>query len=668
VTTALPETSPRPQGRGEVLWAPTPESIRASRVGRFRDWLARERGLRLDDYDALWRWSVQDLPGFWGAVWKYFAPVAQAPPSEVLADAAMPGARWFPGARLNFAENALQGPDGDLVVIARSQTRPPAELTRGELRDAVARCRAGLRRLGVGSGDRVAAYLPNIPEAVIAQLATASLGAVWASCAPEFGTQSVLDRFRQIEPAVLFTIDGYRYGTTGIDRREAVATIRAGLPSLRASVGVGYLDPGAHIGDTTWEELLAEPAEPVYAAVPFDFPLWILFSSGTTGLPKAIVHSHGGIVAELVKTHALQNDLGPGDRYFVHCTTSWVMWNIVVGALLVGAAIVLTDGNPNHPDDLQLWRTVSEAGVTSFGCGAAMLVHGRRQKLEPGRAFDLSALRLVLSTGSPLPADGFRWVYEAVSRTVLLQSGSGGTDVCTGFVGGSPMLQVRAGEIAGRCLGVLAEALDPDGNPVVGEPGELVISAPMPSMPVCFWDDPDGTRYRASYFGLYPGRWRHGDWITFGEDGSCQITGRSDGTLNRGGVRIGSAEFYAALEDVPQVQDSLIVHLEDPAGGLGRLILFVVPAAGVAFDDELEQRIRRRLRERLSPRHNPDDVIVIPGIPYNLTGKKLEIPVKRLLQGTPRERVVSDGAVRDPPVLDAFERLSRRFAPDQETR
>jgi acetoacetyl-CoA synthetase len=649
--------------RGEVLWSPTPESVAASGVGRFLDWLARERGLRFDGYDALWRWSVDDQPGFWGAVWDYFAPVAHSQPEQVLAGTSMPGARWFPGATLNFAENALRwAGDDEVVVIARSQTRGPIELSRGELRDAVARAAEGLRRLGVRKGDRVAAYLPNIPEALIAMLATASMGAIWAACAPEFGTRSVLDRFQQIEPVVLLVVDGYRYGDKDVDRRADVATIRAGLPTLRATVAVPYLDGNAAIGDLTWDGLLAEPAAPRYEAVPFDHPLWILFSSGTTGLPKAIVHSHGGIVVEMLKNQSLQGDLRPGDRYFVFCTTTWVMWNVVVGVLLSGAGTVMVDGSPAYPDDMELWRIIADTGVTSFGCGAAMLINARRKGHEPGRTFDLSRLRVMLSTGSPLPPEGFRWVYEHVSSTVLLHSGSGGTDVCTGYVGGSPMLPVRAGEIACRNLGVLVEALDPDGRPVVGEPGEMVISKPMPSMPVYFWNDPGDRRYRATYFAMYPGRWRQGDWIIFDEHGSCRITGRSDGTLNRGGVRLGTAEFYAVLDDLPQVADCLVVHLEDPSGGMGRLVLFVALAPGAVLGDELRRHIARELRSRLSPRHVPDEVIDVPGIPYNLTGKKLEIPVKRLLQGMPRAKVVSDGAVRDATLLDAFERLAEHLA------
>ena len=649
----MTDASPR-----DVLWRPTPESIAATRVGRFRDEVERRRGIELPDYEALWRWSVEDLEAFWLELWHHFDVIGELGDARVLADRSMPGAVWFPGAQLNYAENVLRGPDDDVVLLAHSQTRPAHAVTRGELRDQVARARAGLRRLGVAPGDRVAAYLPNIPEAVVAMLATASLGAVWTACAPEFGPRGVLERFQQLDPTVLLAVDGYRYGDRVIDRGDGVRAIRAGLPTLAATVGVGYLGT-APVGDLTWDELLAEPTEPSYDRVGFDHPLSILFSSGTTGLPKAVVHSHGGITLEHLKSQALQNDLGPGDRYLVYATTSWVMWNIMVSGLLTGAALVLMDGDPNHPDDLELWRMVERTRATTFTCGASILLRARKRGQSPRSLFDLSSLRTISSTASPLPAEGFRWVYEHVSPTAFLQSGSGGTDVCSGFVGGSRMLPVRAGEIACRLLGVDVQAFDPAGRPVVGEPGELVVTKPMPSMPLRFWNDPDGERYRASYFATYPGVWRHGDWIVFNEHGGCRITGRSDATLNRGGVRMGTSEFYSALSEVAELLDSLVVHLEDPEGGLGELLLFVQLVPHAELDDDLLARIRLHLRSELSPRHVPDRVVAVPGIPYNVTGKKLEIPVKRLLQGVPRSEAVSDDAVREPVTLDAFVALAR---------
>lgn len=631
-------------------------------MAQYRRWLAEQRGLQFGGYEQLWRWSTDDLPAFWRSIWDYFGVVADGDPDPALVDVSMPGARWFPGVHLNYAENMLRGDDSATIVTALSQTRATVTLTRGQLRDQVARAAAGLRRLGVGPGDRVVAYLPNIPEALVAMLAAASIGAIWAVCAPELGVRSVLDRLRQLDPKVLIAIDGYRYGEKSIDRAAELATIRSDLPSLTATVVVPYPDSRAN-DVVRWEDLIAEPSTPRYERLPFDQPLWVLFSSGTTGLPKAIVHSHGGIVLELQKALGLHTDLGPGDTYFVYCTTTWVMWNIQISALLLGSAIVLFDGDPAYPRPDELWRVVESTGVTVFGAGAAFLMGCRKAGMSPKDEFDLTRLRGMISTGSPLPAEGFRWVYEAVQPTIYLQSTSGGTDVCTSFVGGTPLLPVRAGEITAPALGVLARALDPSGQPVVGQVGELVISAPMPSMPVRFWKDSDGTKYRSAYFEQYPGQWRHGDWVTFNARGGCVISGRSDGTLNRGGIRLGTSEFYSALQDTSEVEDSLVVHLDDPSGGPGDLLLFVQLRPGCQLDDALRSRIVAALRQRLSPRHTPDQIVAVPEIPYNLTGKKLEVPVKRLLLGSPRAEVVSDGAVRNPAALDVFEQMSDRQAP-----
>lgn len=648
--------------RGEVLWSPPEQTTANCRMAQYVRWLAEKRGLYLNDYEQLWQWSTHDLPAFWRSIWDYFKVLADGDPGRVLGDASMPGAQWFPDVRLNYAENMLRGDGNQSIVTALSQTRATLTLNRGQLRDQVARAAAGLRRLGVGPGDRVVAYLPNIPEALVAMLAAASIGAIWAVCAPELGVRSVLDRLRQLEPKVLIAIDGYRYGNKTIDRSAELAAIRSGLPGLTTTVVVPYPDSRVDDG-IRWDDLLGAPATPQYERVPFDQPLWVLFSSGTTGLPKAIVHSHGGIVIELQKALGLHTDLGPDDTYFVYCTTTWVMWNIQISALLLGSAIVLFDGDPACPDLAELWRVVADNRVSVFGAGAAFLMGCRRAGLRPGTQFDLSHLRGILSTGSPLPADGFRWIYDAVNPQVYLQSTSGGTDVCTSFVGGTPLLPVRAGEISAPALGVWARALDAEGNTVVDQLGELVISAPMPSMPVYFWNDVDGAKYRAAYFDHYPGQWRHGDWVTFTPRGACVISGRSDGTLNRGGVRLGTSEFYSALQDVPEIEDSLVVHLDDPSGGMGDLLLFVQLRPGATLDDELRSRIVTELRQRLSPRHAPDDIVAVPEIPYNLTGKKLEVPVKRMLLGAPRAHVVSDGAVRNAAALDIFEQLSTRYAP-----
>ncbi|MCU1486475.1 MAG: acetoacetyl-CoA synthetase, partial [Actinomycetia bacterium] len=507
-----------------VLWTPPADAATSTTIGRYLAWLADERGLRFDGYDDLWRWSVDDLEGFWSSIWAFFEVRSSAPYEAVLRHPGMPGTEWFPGARLNYAERALATTGSEPAVIARSQSRADRELSWDELRDLVGRCRAGLVRLGVVRDDRVVAYLPNGPEALVAFLATASLGAVWASCPPEFGVRSVTDRFGQLDPAVLLVTRGYRYGDKAIDRTAEVDAIVGALPTLRHVVDV----------DTGWDDLLAEPAEVAFEPVPFDHPLYVLFSSGTTGLPKAIVHGHGGILVEHLKALALHHDLGPGDRFFWFSTTGWMMWNLLLSGLAVGSAVVLFDGDLASPDLTTLWRLAEETETTVFGVSAPFLLACRKAGLEPAKTSDLSRIRGVGSTGAPLPPEGFRWVYEAVSSDALLNSASGGTDICSAFVGACPMLAVREGRISGRALGAKVEAFDPAGRSVVGELGELVITEPMPSMPVGFWGDTDGSRYRSAYFDEFPGVWRHGDWIAFDDDGSCVISGRSDSTLNRG--------------------------------------------------------------------------------------------------------------------------------------
>jgi acetoacetyl-CoA synthetase len=519
----------------------------------------------------------------------------------------------------------------------------------------VGRVQAGLRRLGIGPGDRVAAYLPNVPEAVVALLATAGLGAIWTSCAPEFGVRSVVDRLAQVEPRVLLAVDGYRYGSNAVDRREELAAIRRALPSLEATVLLPYLDPEAALdGVLIWAELTAEPGELAFASVPFEHPLYILYSSGTTGLPKPIVHGHGGILLEHLKVLGLHHDLGPADRFFWFTTTGWMMWNYLVSGLGVGSTLVLFDGSPAHPDLAALWRMASEEGATYFGTSAPYLVACRRAGIRPAEVADLSRLRGVGSTGAPLPAEGFRYVYDAVSPSAQLQSVSGGTDMCTAFVGGSPLVPVWEGEISCRCLGAAVEAFSPDGRPLIGEQGELVLTQPMPSMPIGFWNDPDGARYRAAYFDAFPGVWRHGDWITITERGSCVISGRSDATLNRGGVRVGTAEYYAVVESLPEIADSVVVHLE----AADELLLFVALRDGATLDDGLLARLRAEIRGALSPRHVPDRIVAVPAVPRTLSGKKLEVPVKRILTGTPVDEAASRGSLANPHALDAFAAFS----------
>ncbi|AUG75412.1 Acetoacetyl-CoA synthetase [Kitasatospora sp. MMS16-BH015] len=637
----------------EILSTPGP-SVRAdSEIGRYLSWLESRRQLSFPDYDSLWQWSVTDLDGFWSSIWEFFEVRPQTPPTAALGRRSMPDTEWFPGAALNYAEHAL-GREEDLdavAVLARSQTRAPIELTFGELRDQVARARAGLLRLGVRKGDRVVAYLPNIPETLVAFLATASIGAVWAACAPEFGARSVVDRFAQLEPKVLLTVAGYRYGEREVDRRAEVAEIAARLPTLERVVHIPY-GPNALPDALAWPELLAAPAELAFEPVPFDHPLFVLFSSGTTGIPKAIVHRHGGILLEHLKNNALSWDLKPGDRMLWFSTTAWMLWNTLISALLVRASIVMIDGNPVHPDLREQWRIAQETGTTLMGVSPGYLMACRKAGIRPAEEFDLSRLRQLGAAGSPLAADGFRWVAEQFGDQVLLNVGCGGTDVCTGILQGSPLQTVRAGEISGPCLGVAAYAYDGEGRRVVGELGELVITEPMPSMPVGFWGDTDGSRYRAAYFEEYPGVWRHGDWVRFAPEGHCIVAGRSDATLNRGGVRLGTAEFYAVVEDLPEIEDSLVVHLEDPEGGNGELLLFVSGPA--ELDDALRTKIARALRSALSPRHVPDVIERVPAVPRNRTGKKLEVPVKRILLGAPAESVAGADVLADPRSLDAF--------------
>ncbi|TCO50301.1 acetoacetyl-CoA synthetase [Kribbella antiqua] len=641
------------------LWTPPADWRDITRIGQFLQLAEAGTGRTFANYDELWRWSVDEPDEFWASIWDHFNVRSDTGYDAVLADAAMPGACWFPGARINYARHLLdfRGVTAeDTAVIGVSQTRPQLDLTFAELIQQVARARNALAALGVRRGDRVVAYLPNIPETLVAFLATASLGAVWASCAPEFGARSVLERFRQLEPTVLLTVSGYVYGAKTVERRAEVEAIRAGLPSLWHTIEVEY-GPERLSNTLSWTSLLDEAESGMdFEPVPFDHPLFVLFSSGTTGQPKAIVHSHGGILLEHLKNHALSWDLGPGDRLLWFSTTAWMMWNALVSALLLDASIVMIDGNPMHPGlDFQ-WRLAEETETTFLGASPGFLMATRKAGLQPAKEFDLSRVRQIGAAGSPLPAEGYEWVDEQFGPDVLLNVGSGGTDVCSGIVQGSPIQPVLAGEISGPSLGFDAQAWDDEGHPVVGELGELVITRPVPSMPIGFWGDKSGERYRSTYFDRWPGVWRHGDWIRFAESGSCVIAGRADATLNRGGVRLGTAEFYRVLEELPEVDDSLVVHLEDPQGGNGELLLFVVLAEGAEFD---ERTAARALREALSPRHVPDTVVAVRAIPRNRTGKKLELPVKRILQGRPLDEVASKDVLADADSLDAFVEYAR---------
>lgn len=651
---------------GTLLWEPSEEFRERANLTRYMRWLREERGLSFEDYHELWRWSVESLEDFWGSLWEYCGVLHDGSYERVLAERTMPGARWFEGTRLNYAEHIFRkGSPQRSALVHASELRPLGQESWGELESRVASLAAGLRELGVGRGDRVVAYLPNIPEAIEAFLACASIGAIWSSCSPDFGVGSVVDRFRQIEPKVLLAVDGYRYGGRDYDRMEVVARIEREIPSLEKTVLLPYLGERpdvARLGNAMgWEELLAsgEGAPLTFERVPFDHPLWVLYSSGTTGLPKAIVQGHGGILLEHLKQIELQMDLGEDDRFFWFTTTGWMMWNIVVAGLLSGAAALLYDGNPGYPDMYALWRFAGETGMTHFGTSAAYITACMKAGIEPGRELELPRLRAIGSTGSPLPPEGFTWAYEHVRRDHWLFSTSGGTDLCTAFVGGCPLLPVRAGELQCRALGAKVEAFDEEGNPLVDEVGELVITEPMPSMPLYLWGDESGERYRESYFSMYPGVWRHGDWIKIKKSGSCVIYGRSDSTINRGGVRMGTAEIYSAVESVPEVLDSLVVDVQRP-DGTAYMPLFVVLREGVDLTAEIEAEIKRRIREYCSPRHVPDEILAVPEIPKTLNGKRLEVPVKRILSGTPPEKAASRDALANPRSLDVFVELARR--------
>ncbi|WP_329585049.1 acetoacetate--CoA ligase [Kitasatospora sp. NBC_01250] len=661
----------------QPLWRPRPEAAAATRLVAFQAWAAEHHGAPAaplapapDDataaarYAALHAWSTADLARFWTAVTEYFDVRFGTPPQAVLADATMPGTRWFPGATLNYAEHALRfGADpahAELPAILHldETTAEPIALSWAELRRQVGSLAAELRALGVRPGDRVGAYLPNIPQAVVALLATASIGAIWTSCAPDFGARSVLDRLQQIEPVVLFAVDGYHYGGKNHDRTEVVAELRRELPTVRALVHVPLLGSPAPEAALDWADLTAAAVEPVFEQLPFDHPLWVLYSSGTTGLPKAIVQSQGGILVEHLKQAALQLDLGPKDRFLWYTSTGWMMWNFLVAGLLVGATVVTYDGSPGHPTTGALWEVAARTRATVLGTSAAYVIASRKAELHPGRDLDLSAVRCIGTTGSPLPPDGFRWIYDEVKTDVWLASVSGGTDVCSCFVGGVPTLPVHLGEIQAPCLGAAVESWDVNGKPHTDEVGELVVTQPIPSMPTGFWNDPDGTRYRDSYFEMFPGTWRHGDWITVTSRGTVIIHGRSDSTLNRQGVRMGSSDIYEVVERLPEIAESLVIGLEEENGGYW-MPLFVVLAPGAELDDELRGRIRTVLREQLSPRHVPDEVVAVTGLPHTLTGKRIEVPVKRLLAGTPLDQAVNPGSVDNLEHLRFFERLGR---------
>ncbi len=658
--------------RGELLWTPSAEAVERATITRYRRWLEETRGLSLPDYEALWRWSVDELEDFWASIWEFGGVRAVEPYERVLGSREMPGAEWFPGSRLNYAEHIFaRGGGPEPALIARSETRDDVTLSWDELRGQVARAAAGLRALGVEPGDRVVAYMPNVPETIVAFLAVASLGAIWSSAAPEFGARSVIDRFAQIEPKVLLAVDGYRYGGKDFDRLATVADLQREMPGLVRTVVLPYLNPelSQERGDLdglpdamTWDQLLGFEDELTFEPVPFDHPLWVLYSSGTTGLPKAIVQGHGGILLEQLKKGLLHLDLGPGDRMFWFTTTGWMMWNFLVGTLLTGSTALLYDGNPGHPDMNVLWDFARDGRMTCFGTSASYVAACMKAEISPGSTHDLSALRSVGSTGSPLAPEGFQWIYDDIRDDVWLFSTSGGTDLCTAFVGGVPTLPVYRGELQARMLGAKVEAFDEEGHAVIDQVGELVITEPMPSMPLFFWNDPDGERYRSSYFDMYPGIWRHGDWIEITSRGTAVIYGRSDSTINRQGVRMGTSELYRAVLAVPEVLDALVVDVPRP-GTEGWMPLFVVLREDAELTDELKTAIKRRLREDCSPRHVPNEIYEIAEVPRTLSGKALEIPVKKILMGGEPDKAASRESLANPQALDWFVELAHEIEP-----
>jgi acetoacetyl-CoA synthetase len=652
---------------GTVLWTPSPQRAQASGLAAYMRWLGTRKGLRFEDYPALHRWSVERLEDFWASLWEYFDVRASQPYVRVLDARRMPGAKWFEGARLNYAEHAFRNTPPDApAIVARSELRPAAEMSWRELERSVASIAAALRGMGVKPGDRVVSYMPNIPETLAAFLAAASLGAVWSSCSPDMGAGAVLDRFRQIEPKVLFAVDGYRYGGKDFDRRAVLAEIVRELPTLDRVVFLPYLDPGAGPGAlpnaVRFADLLAHEAPLAFEQVPFDHPLWIVYSSGTTGVPKAIVHGHGGIVLEHLKTLLLHEDMRAGERFFFMSSTGWIVWNLLASGLLAGCTLVVFDGNPAWPDAGAIWRLIGETRTKHFGCGAALIGASMKAGVEPGRIADLGALEAISVTGSPLTVDAFEWLYAKVKRDWWVNPISGGTDIACGFVVGHPLAPVTAGEMQCKALGVAVEAFDDAGKALVNEVGELVVTEPMPTMPLHFWNDPGDRRYRESYFEMYPGKWRHGDWIRFTERGTSVIYGRSDTTINRHGIRMGTAEIYRVVEELPEVMDSLVVDLEY-LGRKSHLALFVVLRPGFALDDALKARIRERVRAAASARHVPDEIYAIGEVPRTLTGKKMELPVRKLLLGMPMDRVASADAMANPRSLGFFVELSRRLGP-----
>ena len=654
------QTATMPDQVPACLWQPDERTRANAHLQRYLHWLEENKQLLFNSYQDLWQWSAEQPAAFWGTVWEYFDIISYTPYRHILSNGAMPGARWFDGATLNYAAHIFRRKsDRRPALVFQNEQQGLVEMSWTELEAQTAALVQFLRQAGVQRGDRIAAFLPNIPQAITAVLATMSLGAVWSSCSPDFGSNSVADRFVQIEPKVLITVDGYTYGGKPFDKTDTVREICELLPSLQQVILIPYLSEQATTAGlphaVLWKDALAQPAGKLeFEPVPFDHPIWILYSSGTTGIPKAITHSHGGNLLEHLKYLHFHNDVHEGETFFWYSTTGWMMWNFTLASMLAGATIALYDGSPAYPDLHVLWRLAEKARITHFGTSAPFLVSCMKAGLSPKNTTDLSAMRSIGSTGSPLPPEAFGWVYASLKADVWLSSMAGGTDVCTAWVGGNPLLPVYQGEIQCRCLGCAMESWDEDGKNVApGAVGEMVVTKPMPSMPVYFWNDPDGSKYRSSYFEQYPGIWRHGDWLCITPRNTLLILGRSDAPLNRQGIRIGTAEIYRALDYIPEIRDGLIVNLERPDGS-DWMPLFIALLPGAALDDDLMQRIRKTLRTEYSPRHVPDAIIEVPDIPYTISGKKMETPVKKILQRKPLDKAYNRDSMKNPDAMDFF--------------
>ncbi len=643
-----------------VLWKPSLQWKEESNINQYIQWLHEHYGVVCNDYDELWKWSVENVEEFWKSIARYFNVIWHQPYEQVVSNDGMPYTKWFEGGQLNYAEHIFRNASDDqTAILFQSEKHPLKSIQWKELKEKTAALQAFFLEQGVLPGDRIVAYLPNIPEATIALLAAMSIGAIWSSCSPDFGGDSVVERFQQVAPKILIVADGYWYNGKCFDRTSVIEEISVAIPSIEKVILISYVQSTTAIKKeeknvVLWSKVVTTANKGLrFIPVPFAHPIWILYSSGTTGKPKAITHSHGGVLLEHYKYLTFHNDVRPGEKFFWFTTTGWMMWNYVHAALLTGAAIVLYDGSPGYPDLNVLWQLAEKAGLHHFGTSAPYIMACKKAGIYPGESHNLSFLRSISSTGSPLPPEGFDYVYNNIKKDVWLCSMSGGTDVCTAFVGGCPLLPVYEGEIQCRALGCDLSAWDEKGNDIKEEVGEMVIKQPMPSMPVFFWNDEKFEKYEASYFDVYPGVWRHGDWVKITRRNGIVISGRSDATLNRQGVRIGTAEIYRAIDTISTIKDSLIVNIELPHGG-DYMPLFVIMKENVVLTEDIKTQIKTALKSAYSPRHVPDEIIAVNDIPYTISGKKMETPVKKILMHMPLEKSINTGSVKNPESLNFF--------------